>query len=169
VRERLFDQETFDAKLATKTTQGPNKTLGTILVRSSKPIADLFTSVTVLFADVVGFTAWSSVREPSQVFTLLEAVYDAFDSIAKRRGVFKVETIGDCYVAACGLPVPRNDHALVMARFSAKCLQQLVGILQSLEILLGPGTADLGKATNRWHIGLAVQISLTPFTPLMSC
>jgi class 3 adenylate cyclase len=127
----------------------------------------LFTSVTVLFADITGFTAWSSVRKPSQVFTLLEAVYDAFDSIAKRPGVFNVKTIGDCYVAACGLPVPRNDHAVVMACFSAKCLQ-LVGILQSLEILLGPGTADLGKATNRWHIGLAVQISLTPFTPLMS-
>lgn len=45
----------------------------------------------------LGFTAWSSVREPSQVFVLLEAVYDAFDKIAKRRGIFKVETIGDCY------------------------------------------------------------------------
>ena len=44
-----------------------------------------------------GFTAWSSVREPSQVFVLLEAVYDSFDKIAKRRGIFKVETIGDCY------------------------------------------------------------------------
>jgi hypothetical protein len=161
VRDRLFDQDKFNAKMANTTTQGPNKTLGTILVRSSKPIADLFTSATVLFADFVGFTSWCSVREPSQVFILLETVYDAFDSIAKRRGVFKVETIGDCYVAACGLPVPRDDHAVVMARFSAECLQQLVGILQSLEVLLGPGTADLGKATNQWHFGLAVQISLT--------
>jgi Adenylate and Guanylate cyclase catalytic domain len=161
VRDRLFDQDKFNEKMANTTTQGPNKTLGTILVRSSKPIADLFTSATVLFADFVGFTSWCSVREPSQVFILLETVYDAFDTIAKRRGVFKVETIGDCYVAACGLPVPRDDHAVVMARFSAECLQQLVGILQSLEVLLGPGTVDLGKATNRWHFGLVVQISLT--------
>jgi class 3 adenylate cyclase len=47
-----------------------------------------------MFADIAGFTAWSSVREPSQVFTLLETVYHAFDVIAKRRRVFKVETVG---------------------------------------------------------------------------
>ena len=53
-------------------------------------------------ADIVGFTAWSSVREPFQVFTLLETVYNAFDRIAKKLRIFKVETIGDCYVAAAG-------------------------------------------------------------------
>jgi hypothetical protein len=62
----------------------------------TKPIADLFPSHYNVW-DIVGFTAWSSVR-PSQVFTLLETVYHAFDEIAKRRRVFKVETIGDCYV-----------------------------------------------------------------------
>ena len=50
-----------------------------------------------MFADIAGFTAWSSVREPAQVFTLLEQIYGSFDALAKRRGVFKVETIGDCY------------------------------------------------------------------------
>jgi hypothetical protein len=58
---------------------------------SSKPIADLFPNSTVLFADIVGFTAWSSVREPTQVFTLLENIYNAFDKMAKKRKVFKVE------------------------------------------------------------------------------
>jgi hypothetical protein len=58
---------------------------------TSKPIADLFTECTVLFADIANFTAWSSVREPGQVFTLLETVYGAFDVLAARRGVFKVE------------------------------------------------------------------------------
>lgn len=42
-----------------------------------------------MFADITGFTAWSSVREPSQVFTLLESVYGAFDDIAKIRKIFK--------------------------------------------------------------------------------
>lgn len=60
----------------------------------SKPIADLFPEVTVLFADIAGFTAWSSVREPSQVFTLLESIFETFDVIAKKQKVFKVETIG---------------------------------------------------------------------------
>jgi class 3 adenylate cyclase len=57
-----------------------------------------------MFADIAGFTAWSSEREPSQVFQLLETVYAGFDAIAKRIGVFKVETIGDCYMAVTGLP-----------------------------------------------------------------
>jgi hypothetical protein len=69
-----------------------------------RPIADLFPETTVMFADIAGFTAWSSVREPVQVFILLEKIYGAFDRIATRRGVFKVETIGDSYVAVCGLP-----------------------------------------------------------------
>lgn len=68
----------------------------TEVLMDSKPIADLFPSATVLFADIAGFTAWSSIREPSQVFLLLENIYRAFDKIAVHRGIFKVETIGDC-------------------------------------------------------------------------
>ena len=49
---------------------------------------------TVFFADIAGFTAWSSTREPAQVFLLLQTLYQNFDLIAKRRRVFKVETIG---------------------------------------------------------------------------
>jgi hypothetical protein len=59
-------------------------------IMSSNPIADLFPEATVMFADVEGFTAWSSIREPSQVFTLLESLYRAFDLVASRRRVFKV-------------------------------------------------------------------------------
>lgn len=64
----------------------------------SRPIAELYPYTTIMFADLVGFTAWSSVRDPSQVFTLLELLFNSFDIIAKRRRVFKVETVGDCYV-----------------------------------------------------------------------
>lgn len=60
----------------------------------SRPIADLFPHTTVLFADIAGFTAWSSVRDPTQVFMLLETLYAAIDKLALRRQVFKVETIG---------------------------------------------------------------------------
>lgn len=75
------------------------------------PIADLYTDTTIMFADIAGFTAWSSAREPQQVFVLLETVYAAFDEIAVKRRVYKVETVGDCYVAVTGLPDPRKDHA----------------------------------------------------------
>jgi hypothetical protein len=63
--------------------------------KKGRPIADKFENVTVLFADLAGFTKWSSSREPEQVFELLETLYGAFDKIALRRQVFKVETIGD--------------------------------------------------------------------------
>ena len=103
----------------------------------TKPIADLFPNTTVLFADIAGFTAWSSVREPSQVFTLLETVYKAFDKTAKRRRVFKVETVGDCYVAVTGLPEPIKNHAEVMCRFSRECLAQFRELVTQLEVILG--------------------------------
>ena len=96
-----------------------------------------------MFADIVGFTAWSSAREPSQVFTLLETIYHAFDEIAKRRQVFKVETVGDCYVAVAGLPDPCPDHAVVMARFANECLAKMALISKKLEVQLGPDTGDL--------------------------
>ena len=110
----------------------------------SKPVADLFPEATVLFADISGFTAWSSVREPTQVFTLLESIYRTFDSIAKRRGVYKVETVGDSYVAVVGVPIPRKDHALAMTRFARDCLLALPKVVLKLERILGPGTGDLG-------------------------
>ena len=112
-------------------------------ILESKPIADLFPNTTVMFADISGFTAWSSVREPSQVFTLLETVYKAFDTNAKRRRVFKVETVGDCYVAVTGLPEPNKDHAVVMCRFARECLTQFNDLSSKLEVVLGPDTGDL--------------------------
>jgi class 3 adenylate cyclase len=109
----------------------------------SKPIAELFPNTTVMFGDISGFTAWSSSREPTQVFTLLETLYHSFDSIAKKRRVFKVETVGDCYVAVTGLPDPQKDHAVAMARFAVNCLHEMQNLTKSLELSLGPDTADL--------------------------
>lgn len=63
-------------------------------VFGAAPLADLFPNTTIVFADIVGFTAWSSAREPQQVFRLLESLYMAFDKIAYRHGVFKIETVG---------------------------------------------------------------------------
>ncbi|KAL7562532.1 hypothetical protein ACA910_008238 [Epithemia clementina (nom. ined.)] len=113
------------------------------LMFKTKPIADLFPETTILFADIAGFTAWSSAREPSQVFTLLETVYRAFDVSAQRRRIFKVETVGDCYVAATGIPEPRKDHAVAMARFAKECMSKMQALTRRLEVSLGPDTADL--------------------------
>lgn len=107
------------------------------------PIADLFPHCTVLFADIAGFTAWSSTRDPAQVFILLQTVYQAFDKIAKRRKVFKVETIGDSYVAVTGLPEPQKSHHVIMARFAGECKLKFNELTARLENTLGPDTGDL--------------------------
>lgn len=112
--------------------------------RGGKPIAEIFPSATIVFADICGFTAWSSTREPYHVFTLLESLYGAFDKISKKRQVFKIETVGDCYVAVCGLPVEVPDHAVRMARFARDCLQAMKHRLERLEPHLGPDTTELG-------------------------
>jgi class 3 adenylate cyclase len=111
--------------------------------KTMKPLADLFLDTTVMFADICGFTAWSSVREPSQVFLLLESVYGSFDKIAKRRRVFKVETVGDCYVAVTGLPEPRRDHAVIMSRFACDIMMNMQVLTKKLEVTLGPDTGEL--------------------------
>ena len=51
----------------------------------------------IIVRSISGFTAWSSRRDPSQVFALLEAVFQSFDRLARARSVLKVETVGDCY------------------------------------------------------------------------
>ena len=109
-----------------------------------RSIADFFLETTIMFADITNFTAWSSVREPADVFTLLETVFSALDRIAKRRGVYKVETVGDCYVAVAGLPIPRKDHAMVMAKFARDTLFTVQDLVKKLELTLGPDTGELG-------------------------
>lgn len=64
---------------------------------ASMPIADLYPECTIMIADLCGFTAWCSVREPIDVFRLLETVYGAFDKIARKRKIWKIETVGDQY------------------------------------------------------------------------
>lgn len=111
------------------------------------PMAELFPSTTVVFADIAGFTAWASAREPQQVFILLESLYGAFDQIAAENGIFKVETVGDCYVAAAGLPIVEAtldlDHASAACLFANDCVRKMKEMTRRLEVTLGPDTTDL--------------------------
>jgi Adenylate and Guanylate cyclase catalytic domain len=102
------------------------------------PIAQLYDETTVIFMDIVGFTQWSSSRQPTDVFKLLETLYAKFDALAKVHRVFKIETIGDCYVALVGLPSKRKRHAVIMSYFAYDCRESMMGILKQLEKSLGP-------------------------------
>jgi class 3 adenylate cyclase/HAMP domain-containing protein len=74
-------------------------------------IADNFAHVTVLFADLVGFTQLAGTVQPGELVELLNRLFTRFDHAAERNGVEKIKTIGDAYMAVAGLPTPFPDHA----------------------------------------------------------
>jgi len=150
VRDRLYegaasqsnDKKTFKTVLS-ESTDSISNTSSLTPKGSSMPIADLYQNCTVLFADIKGFTKWSSQREPVEVFRLLETIYGAFDRTAKRLKVCKIETIGDCYLAVTGLPQPQEAHAIIMARFAVLLDTKMSQIAHQLVTELGSDTYDL--------------------------
>ena len=83
-------------------------------------IADGFAEVTVAFADIVGFTAMSSDMPPADVVTLLNGLFSRFDEAARELGIEKIKTVGDAYMAVCGLPEAVPDHAERMVRMAIR-------------------------------------------------
>ncbi len=81
------------------------------LKRGETTIADHFDEVTVLFADLVEFTDFASGTDPTRLVERLNEVFQYFDELVEARGLEKIKTVGDSYMLAGGLPVPRKDHA----------------------------------------------------------
>ena len=89
-------------------------------------IADRHDTLTVLFADIVGFTQLSSRLPPDELVQLLNGVFTAFDAICEQEGALRIKTMGDGYMAICGAPSPRSDHALVMVRVATRMRDYMV-------------------------------------------
>ena len=70
-----------------------------------------FENVSVLFTDFVNFTGKSQLMEPEELVGEIDLYFKEFDSICKKYGVEKIKTIGDAYLAVCGLPIPKPDYA----------------------------------------------------------
>lgn len=83
-------------------------------------IADGFAEVTVAFADLVGFTALTSEMPPHEVVTFLNGLFTRFDVAANDLGIEKIKTVGDAYMAVCGLPEPMANHAERMVRMAIR-------------------------------------------------
>src|SRR5476651_957507 len=81
-------------------------------------IADSFPDVTVLLADLVGFTTLSAHIGPEQIVQLLNEIFSAFDLLAEKHGLEKIKTIGDAYMVAGGISFPRTDHAEASAELA---------------------------------------------------
>jgi adenylate cyclase len=78
-------------------------------------IADDYESVSVLFADVVDFTPMSARMSPPELVGFLNMVFTTFDGFVQDLGLEKIKTVGDAYMVASGVPVPRSDHAQAIA------------------------------------------------------
>jgi len=81
--------------------------------------------VTVLFADIVGFTVYSGTETPDEVVAMLNRLFTHFDGLAARHGVEKIKTIGDAYMAVAGLPSPCEDHARRIVEMARGMLEEV--------------------------------------------
>jgi len=81
-------------------------------------IVDRFDAVSVLFADIVGFTTLSARTSPVALVTMLNELFSSFDRLAEQHGLEKIKTIGDAYMVVAGIPEPHADHAAAIAEMA---------------------------------------------------
>jgi len=114
-------------------------------------IADHVDTATILFADVVDFTPLSARLTPAEVVGALDHLFSHFDTLVERHGLEKIKTIGDCYMAAAGVPDPCADHASRTARLALDMRDAIMtttiaghgGIELRIGINSGPVTAGV--------------------------
>ncbi len=111
-------------------------------------IADTCPALSVLFADIVGFTPLSARLSPTATVELLNAVFSRFDELARQHGIEKIKTVGDAYMAVSGLPTPRSDHLEALARMALEMQRAMAEFSQFGH---GPIRLRIGL-----HTGLAV-------------
>ena len=121
--------------------------IATRLKSGDAGIADHFPEVSVLFADIVNFTVLSGGMSPKPLVSMLDDLFTQFDELARRHQVEKIKTIGDCYMAVCGVPDPRPDHAAALADMALEMLDYLKEFNQSrgcaLHIRIGLNTGPV--------------------------
>lgn len=86
---------------------------------------ELFDPVTIMFVDLVGFTPAAEKISPRQLIQELSEMFSILDVIAIRHGAERIKTVGDAYLAVCGMPTPNPDHAKVMVRVGRDFLKYL--------------------------------------------
>jgi adenylate cyclase len=100
-------------------------------------IAERYMDATILFADIVDFTGLASHTDPQELVALLNQVFSRFDNLTELYGQEKIKTIGDCYMAVGGIPLPRTDHALVVADMALGMLSAIEEVNRDQNINLG--------------------------------
>jgi adenylate cyclase len=114
------------------------------LKRGPGVIAEAHPAVTVLFADVAGFTPFVERTAPDAVIDLLDRVFSAFDELADRYGLEKIKTIGDAYMVVGGAPQPRPDHAEAVASMALDMLDAVRDLaMPDLAVRIGIDTGPV--------------------------
>ncbi|MFZ5560488.1 MAG: adenylate/guanylate cyclase domain-containing protein [Pseudomonadota bacterium] len=113
----------------------PSRIAGELRV-SGRTIADRHPEVTVLFADLAGFTPWAAQREPEEVVAVLDRIFSRFDRLVAAAGAEKIKTIGDAYMVVAGAPEPCADHARLMARLALRLLREVQEVRRETGIAL---------------------------------
>lgn len=113
---------------------------------AQRVVADTHASVSVLFADLVNFTAWANSQTAETTVRMLNAVYTAFDEATQDAAVEKIKTIGDAYMAVAGLDAPGPDHAV-------RCVQLGLRLQRALQQL---------TEQHQWPLKLRVGIHSGP-------
>jgi class 3 adenylate cyclase len=87
-------------------------------LKSQNTIADSFNNVSIIFIDIVGFTKISSTTPPQELVEMLNDIFIKFDNLTDKFHLEKIKTIGDSYMAASGIPIETNDHAIRAAKMA---------------------------------------------------
>ena len=142
--QRLSEEQERSEKLLLNILPGP---VAERLKSSDQTIADGFSDVTVMFADIVNFTQVAGNMSPSQVFTMLNRIFSAFDELAERFEVEKIKTIGDAYMVAGGINQSAENYTggiVDMAIAMRDLLARDFSINASkLQIRIGVGTGPV--------------------------
>jgi len=136
------------------------------LCKNEKVAPEYHDSVTFFFSDVVGYTVLSEKVGPHKVASMLDRLYTVMDRLATRHCIFKLETIGDAYVAVTNLTTPQDeDHAVRMARFAVDALHA------ARQIIVDPDNPYLGTVRIRigLHTGPIVSSVVGSLLPKYSC
>ncbi len=154
-KKRLRDQEqAYISKLAEEQGKAERlllnilpKAIAERLKQGESTIADSFADVTVMFADLAGFTKLSAHLSPAELVELLNEIFSAFDQLAEQYGLEKIKTIGDAYMVVGGLPTPRPDHADAIAQMALDMLDAISKVItkdgQTLSLRIGINTGPV--------------------------
>jgi class 3 adenylate cyclase len=118
------------------------------LARGIRPPACKHVNVSMLFSDIVSFTAISSAASPNEIMDMLDNLFSRFDQLCEKHGVYKLETIGDAYLVTSGLPEACEDHADRLAAFAVDMLNASKRVLrpdtnEPLQIRVGLHTGSV--------------------------